>query len=287
VQYYIGLFCNLLYKELSMSDKDSQKSESLSPPTGSIRDIEDSRLAKIIKMAQTKDGRNTVSGVVPTSVANVANTSPTNGSGDGNGNNNYHTVPSGGGSGDGNLQSHLLKLVIVIFIFVAVMQLIRKIEIPSNNDSQKPVHQVTSNEMVSTSKVIVTKNVTTQGISTYSQASVVQSFPATKIDSCIHLTDLSEGKGYMLAKGECFSMGATPFQISLATESPITSITGSNFVIITNDESSSCDSSQVGDRCNSWMKEHQILGVEDSNSHKERYWYLVKSYGDIKIKSTL
>jgi len=102
--------------------------------------------------------------------------------------------------------------------------------------------------------------------------------------SCTHLSDVTP-LSFVLARGNCFSVGATPTTFFVGAESPITSVTGSDFLVISHDGSSLCESNKTSDRCVSWIKEHQFLSPPDTSDGKPRYWLTYKAYGNININS--
>jgi hypothetical protein len=226
-------------------------------------------------------------GAASSTQAGAGNAATTTGSGGGG--NAQPPANGGGGNGGGfNWQNFLGDLTLKSLLLIFVYSIIAVGGLYAVTHDTPPNRAATEKAMFESFNRGSSKNEPksegwfAQGTESSSHQQTNQQ---TIINPCIHLTDLSAGKGYMLSQGECFSMGATPFQISLATQTPITSVTGGDFTIITNDESSSCDSREVNDRCDGWMKDHQILGVEDSNLHKPRYWYLIKPKGNVKIYS--
>jgi hypothetical protein len=107
--------------------------------------------------------------------------------------------------------------------------------------------------------------------------------PPKPSHECIRMNDFTAGS-FLLAKGHCISVPKSEYPFGLATESPIVSIDGADF-IISDEQSSQCDSADITDRCVVWLQSHKKLGRGDSRFGIPRYWFVIESKGDINIKT--
>lgn len=175
-----------------------------------------------------------------------------------------------------------MKLMYLVVALVAGSAAYHSVthDVQPNKAAESQAYFANQNEMEKTKQMKILADSAPQVAAARSPAPVITS-------SCMRLTDVSAGKGYMLGRGECFSMPATPNNVYIGAESPITSISGGDFIVTTNDESSSCDSRQSADRCSTWINQNQKLGGEDSRLHKPRFWTLVKPVsGEVDIKTS-
>ena len=173
----------------------------------------------------------------------------------------------------------LAQLTIAMVIGAAAYQSVTN-DIQPNKAAESQAYYANLNQMEKTKQMKILAESNPSGLA------VVQQSQQVLTSSCMRLTDVSAGKGYMLARGECFTMPTTPNQIYIGAESPIISIEGGDFIVTTNDESSSCDSRQSSDRCSTWISQNQKLGGEDARLHKPRFWTLVKPVsGEVDIKT--
>lgn len=85
---------------------------------------------------------------------------------------------------------------------------------------------------------------------------------------------------YVLASGACTTFDNSNGEIKkeyfvIGTASPVISIEGSsNFIVTVADATrSSCRASETSDRCGSWIRNHQQLGIEDVERRIKRYWF--------------
>lgn len=173
----------------------------------------------------------------------------------------------------------LVQLAIAVILGMAAYHSVTN-DIQPNKAAESKAYFANQNEMEKTKqmKILAESNSSAKHGALQSELIVT--------NSCMRLTDVSAGQGYLLARGECFIVPATPNQIYIGTESPIVSITGGGFIVTTNDESLSCDSRQSEDLCSSWIIQNQKLGNADSSLHKPRFWILIKPVeGEVNIKT--
>lgn len=102
---------------------------------------------------------------------------------------------------------------------------------------------------------------------------------------CSHISSPIPGQSYLIPKGKCIEGVDSPEKIAIAAASPLTSITGGDFIVYSGDGSSSCDSRIGQDRCVEWMKQNRVIGNVDSHHKIPRYWYHVQTFGKININS--
>jgi hypothetical protein len=100
------------------------------------------------------------------------------------------------------------------------------------------------------------------------------------------VANLSQGSNW-LDSDACLvvgmTVGASMSIFGIGTESPIKFISGAEFIIKANDQSSECDSSKTTDRCMRWITANQILGSDEGGGGKRRYWFWLVTRGPIVV----
>jgi hypothetical protein len=104
---------------------------------------------------------------------------------------------------------------------------------------------------------------------------------AQQTQACIQVND-PKGSSLM-DRGVCMAVGPTSGKFAIGAESPVLNISGADFIVMTNDETSRCDSKECDVK--DWLQKNQTLGGEDARYHKPRYWLRYVAQGVINIQS--